>query len=297
MPFITTKDGTEIFYKDWGPRAAQPIVFHHGWPLSADDWDNQLMFFLGEGYRVVAHDRRGHGRSSQTDSGNDMDTYASDVEDLVETLDLRNAIHVGHSTGGGEVAHYVARAKPGRVATAVLIGAVPPVMLKSEKNPGGLPLELFDQFRAGTGFNRAQFFLDIASGPFYGFNRTGVQPIEGVIRNWWRQGMMGGVKAHYDCVKAFSETDFTEDLKSIEVPVLLLHGDDDQVVPIADSALIGIKLLLRGSLKVYPGFPHGMATTHADVINKDILAFIRGDQVGEPAHEAPALVAEPIPVG
>src|SRR5207248_2576092 len=237
MPTITTPDGTNIFYKDWGPRSAQPIVFHHGWPLSADDWDNQLMFFLGAGYRVVAHDRRGHGRSTQTDSGNDMDTYAADVEELVETLDLRNAIHVGHSTGGGEVAHYVARAKPGRVAKAVLVGAVPPIMLKTEANTGGLPLELFDQFRAGTAFNRAQFYLDIASGPFYGFNRTGVQPIEGVIRNWWRQGMMGGVKAHYDCVKAFSETDFTEDLKAIEVPVLLLHGDDDQVVPIADSAL------------------------------------------------------------
>jgi non-heme chloroperoxidase len=294
MPFITTKDGTEIFYKDWGPRSAQPIVFHHGWPLSADDWDNQLMFFLSQGYRVIAHDRRGHGRSTQTDSGNDMDAYAADVEELVETLDLRNAIHVGHSTGGGEVAHYVARAKPGRVAKAVLIGAVPPIMLKTDANPGGLPLELFDQFRAGTAFNRAQFYLDIASGPFYGFNRTGVQPIEGVIRNWWRQGMMGGVKAHYDCIKAFSETDFTEDLKSIEVPVLLLHGDDDQVVPIADSALIGIKLLKHGSLKVYPGYPHGMATTHADDINKDILSFIRGEQIGESAKAAPALVAEPI---
>jgi non-heme chloroperoxidase len=295
MPFITTKDGTEIFYKDWGPKDAQPIVFHHGWPLSADDWDNQLMFFLGEGYRVIAHDRRGHGRSTQTDTGNEMDTYAADVEELVEALDLRNAIHVGHSTGGGEVAHYVARAKPGRVAKAVLIGAVPPIMLKTEANPGGLPLELFDQFRAGTAANRAQFFLDIASGPFYGFNRTGVQPIEGVIRNWWRQGMMGGVKAHYDCVKAFSETDFTEDLKSIDVPVLLLHGDDDQVVPIADSALIGIKLLKHGSLKVYPGYPHGMATTHADDINRDILAFVRGEQVGEPGEAAPAIVAEPVP--
>ena len=296
MPFITTRDGTHIFYKDWGPKEAQPIVFHHGWPLSADDWDNQMMVFLGEGYRVIAHDRRGHGRSTQTDTGNDMDSYASDVIELARELDLRNAIHVGHSTGGGEVAHYVARAEPGRVAKAVLIGAVPPIMLKTEANPGGLAIELFDQFRAGTANNRAQFYLEIASGPFYGFNRTGVQPIEGVIRNWWRQGMMGGVKAHYDCVKAFSETDFTEDLKSIDVPVFLMHGDDDQVVPIADSALIGIKLLKHGTLKVYPGYPHGMATTHADVINKDLLAFIRGEQVGQPAEAPPAVVAEPIPV-
>jgi non-heme chloroperoxidase len=296
MPFITTRDGTHIFYKDWGPKEAQPIVFHHGWPLSADDWDNQMMFFLGEGYRVIAHDRRGHGRSTQTDAGNDMDSYASDVIELARELDLRNAVHVGHSTGGGEVAHYVARAEPGRVAKAVLIGAVPPIMLKTEANPGGLPIELFDQFRAGTANNRAQFYLEIASGPFYGFNRTGVQPIEGVIRNWWRQGMMGGVKAHYDCVKAFSETDFTEDLKSIDVPVFLMHGDDDQVVPIADSALIGIKLLKHGTLKVYPGYPHGMATTHADVINKDLLAFIRGEQVGQPAEAPAAIVAEPIAV-
>jgi non-heme chloroperoxidase len=295
MPFIATTDGTEIFYKDWGPREAQPIVFHHGWPLSADDWDNQLMFFLGQGYRVIAHDRRGHGRSTQTDTGNDMDTYAEDVKALARELDLRNAIHVGHSTGGGEVAHYVARAETGRVAKAVLIGAVPPIMLKTEANPGGLPIEVFDQFRAGTAGNRAQFFLDIASGPFYGFNRIGVQPIEGVIRNWWRQGMMGGIKAHYDCIKAFSETDFTEDLKSIDVPVLLLHGDDDQVVPIADSALIGIKLLKHGTLKVYPGYPHGMATTHADDINRDILAFIRGEEVGESGDVAPAIVAEPLP--
>ncbi|MFL6764997.1 MAG: alpha/beta fold hydrolase [Sphingomicrobium sp.] len=296
MPFITTGDGTNIFYKDWGPKDAQPIVFHHGWPLSADDWDNQLMFFLGEGFRVIAHDRRGHGRSTQTEAGNDMDTYVEDVKALVSALDLQNAIHVGHSTGGGEVAHYVPRAQPGRVAKAVLVGAVPPVMLKSEANPGGLPIELFDEFRAGTASNRAQFFLEIASGPFYGFNRTGVQPIQGVIRNWWRQGMMGGVKAHYDCIKAFSETDFTEDLRSIDVPVLLLHGDDDQVVPIADSALIGITLLKHGRLKVYPGYPHGMATTHADEINKDILAFIRGGEVGQSAQAAPAVVAEPIPV-
>jgi non-heme chloroperoxidase len=295
MPYITTTDGTEIFYKDWGPRDAQPIVFHHGWPLSADDWDNQLMFFLNHGFRVIAHDRRGHGRSSQTDTGNDMDTYAEDMKQLAAKLDLRNAIHIGHSTGGGEVAHYVARADPGRVSKAVLIGAVPPVMLKSESNPGGLPIEVFDQYRAGLAANRAQLYLDIAEGPFYGFNRTGVQPIEGVVRNWWRQGMQGGIKAHYDCIKAFSETDFTEDLKSIDVPVLLLHGDDDQVVPIADSALIGIKLLKHGRLKVYPGYPHGMATTHADEINKDLLAFIEGQAVGEGAAEAPALVAEPLP--
>ena len=296
MATITTQDGTEIFYKDWGPKDAQPIVFHHGWPLSADDWDAQLMFFLGEGFRVIAHDRRGHGRSTQTDTGNEMDTYAEDVKELARALDLQNAVHIGHSTGGGEVAHYVARAEPGRVSKAVLIGAVPPIMLKTDANPGGLPIEVFDQFRTGTAQNRAQFFLDIASGPFYGFNRTGVPPIQGVIDNWWRQGMMGGIKAHYDCVKAFSETDFTEDLRTIDVPVLLLHGDDDQVVPIADSALIGIKLLKHGRLKVYPGLPHGMATTHADEINKDLLAFIKGEPVGQAADEAPALVAEPLPV-
>ena len=296
MSFITTRDGTQIFYKDWGPKDAQPIVFHHGWPLSADDWDNQLMFFLNKGYRVIAHDRRGHGRSTQTDTGNEMDTYAEDMKQLVAELDLKGAIHVGHSTGGGEVAHYVARAEPGRVAKAVLIGAVPPIMLKTDANPGGLPIEVFDGYRAGVAANRAQIYLDIASGPFYGFNRTGVLPIQGVIDNWCRQGMMGGIKAHYDCIKAFSETDFTEDLKSIDVPVLLLHGDDDQVVPIADSALIGIKLLKHGTLKVYPGYPHGMATTHPDDINADILAFIRGEQVGEPAAEAPALVAEPATV-
>jgi non-heme chloroperoxidase len=295
MPFITTRDGTEIFYKDWGPKNAQPVVFHHAWPLSADDWDNQMMFFLNEGYRVVAHDRRGHGRSSQTDSGNDMDTYAADMKELVEHLDLKHAVHIGHSTGGGEVAHYVARAEPGRVEKAVLIGAVPPIMLKSETNPGGTPIEVFDAYRAGVAGNRAQVYLDIASGPFYGFNRTGVQPIDGVIRNWWRQGMMGGIKAHYDCIKAFSETDFTEDMKSIDVPVLLLHGDDDQVVPIADSALIGIKLLKHGALKVYPGLPHGMATTHAEQINADLLAFIRGEKVGESSAATPSVVAEPVP--
>ncbi len=275
MPFITISDGTEIFYKDWGPKTAQPIVFHHGWPLSADDWDNQMMFFLEHGYRVVAHDRRGHGRSTQTDTGNEMDTYAADVIALAAALDLKGAIHIGHSTGGGEVAHYVARAEPGRVAKAVLIGAVPPIMLKTEANPGGLPIEVFDGIRAGVANNRAQFYVDLPTGPFYGFNREGAKIDQGVIDNWWRQGMMGGIKAHYDCVKAFSETDFTEDLKTIDVPVLLLHGEDDQIVPIADAALIGIKLLKHGSIKTYPGFPHGMATTHADIINADLLAFVR----------------------
>jgi non-heme chloroperoxidase len=293
---ITTRDGSHIFYKDWGPKDAQPVFFHHGWPLSADDWDTQMMFFLTEGFRVLAHDRRGHGRSTQTDTGNDMDTYAADLIELTDHLDLRHAVHIGHSTGGGEVAHYVARAKPGRVDKAVLIGAVPPIMVKSDTNPGGTPIEVFDQFRAGTASNRAQFYLDIASGPFYGFNRTGVQPIEGIIRNWLRQGMMGGIKAHYDCIKAFSETDFTDDLKAIDVPVLVLHGDDDQVVPYADSAPLTAKLLKNGQLKTYAGYPHGMATTHADVINPDLLAFIHGEQVGIASDEAPALVAEPIPV-
>jgi non-heme chloroperoxidase len=277
MSFITTRDDTRIFYKDWGPRDAQPIVFHHGWPLSADDWDAQMLFFLNEGHRVIAHDRRGHGRSSQTDSGNEMGKYAADVTELVDQLDLRNAVHIGHSTGGGEVARYVARARPGRVAKAVLLGAVPPIMLRTDSNPGGVPIEVFDQLRAGTAGNRAQFFLDFASGPFYGFNRPGAEVSEGVIRNWWRQGMMGGIKAHYDCIKAFSETDFTDDLKAIAVAVLVLHGEDDQVVPIADSALLSIKLLKHGTLKTYPGYPHGMATTHAEVINKDLLAFIRGE--------------------
>lgn len=276
MSFVKTKDGTEIFYKDWGSKSAQPIVFHHGWPLSADDWDNQMMFFLDKGYRVVAHDRRGHGRSTQTATGNEMDTYAQDVIALAAALDLKNAIHVGHSTGGGEVAHYVARAEKGRVAKAVLIGAVPPIMVKSEKNPGGLPLEVFDGFRAALVANRAQFFLDVPSGPFYGFNRPGAKPSQGIIQNWWRQGMMGGAKAHYDCIKAFSETDFTEDLQKIDVPVLIMHGDDDQIVPIADSAHLAIKLVKNGTLKVYPGFGHGMATINADVINADLLAWIKG---------------------
>src|SRR4051812_33834918 len=276
MPTIKVKDGTEIFYKDWGSKRAQPIVFHHGWPLSADDWDNQMMFFLEKGYRVVAHDRRGHGRSTQTDTGNEMDTYAADVIALAAALDLKNAIHVGHSTGGGEVAHYAARAEKGRVAKAVLIGAVPPVMLKSEKNPGGLPIEVFDGFRQALVANRAQFYRDVPAGPFYGFNRPGAKVSEGVIGNWWRQGMIGGIKAHYDCIKAFSETDFTEDLKQLDIPVLLMHGEDDQIVPIADSALLGIKLLKHGTLKVYKGLPHGMCTTHPEVVNPDLLAWIKG---------------------
>ena len=273
MNAITTKDGTEIFYKDWG--SGQPIVFHHGWPLSSDDWDNQMLFFLDKGYRVIAHDRRGHGRSTQTDNGNVMDTYAADVAELVAALDLKDAIHIGHSTGGGEVTRYVARHGKGRVAKVVLMSAVPPIMVKSEKNPGGTPIEVFDGFRAGLAANRAQSYIDIASGPFYGFNRPGAKIVEGLIRNWWRQGMMGGAKAHYDCIKAFSETDFTEDLKLIDVPVLLMHGDDDQVVPIADAALLGIKLVKKGTLKVYKGLPHGMFATHPEIINPDLLAFIQ----------------------
>ncbi len=275
MSLITVRHGTNIFFKDWGPKDAQPIVFHHGWPLSADDWDAQMMFFLGHGYRVIAHDRRGHGRSSQTDDGNEMDTYAADVDALTDHLALHGAVHIGHSTGGGEVARYVARAKPGRVAKAVLIGAVPPLMLKTDANPGGLPMDVFDDFRAALVANRAQFFLDVPSGPFYGFNRPGAQVSEGVIRNWWRQGMMGGVKAHYDCIKAFSETDFTEDLKVIEVPTLVMHGDDDQIVPYADSAPLSAKLLRDGTLKTYAGLPHGMCTTNPDIINADLLDFVR----------------------
>jgi non-heme chloroperoxidase len=275
MDTITTKDGTTIFYKDWGPKDAQPVVFHHGWPLSADDWDGQMMFFLDRGFRVVAHDRRGNGRSTQTWTGNEMDTYAADVVELADHLDLKGAVHVGHSTGGGEVARYVARAKPGRVAKAALISAVPPIMVRSDKNPGGLPIEVFDGFRAALAANRAQFFLDVASGPFYGFNRPGAEVLQGVVRNWWRQGMEGGAKAHYDCIKAFSETDFTDDLKAIRVPTLLLHGDDDQIVPFADASPLSAKLVEHATLKIYPGFPHGMCTTHAEVINADLLAFIR----------------------
>jgi len=275
MDSIKTKDGVSIFYKDLGPKSAPALVFHHGWPLSSDDWDAQVLFFLLKGFRVIAHDRRGHGRSTQTFDGNEMDTYAADVAALTDALDLKGAVHIGHSTGGGEVAHYVARAKPGRVSKAVLIGAVPPVMLKSAKNPGGLLIEVFDGIRAGVLTNRAQFYIDLPTGPFYGYNRPGARISQGTIYNWWRQGMMGGAKAHYDCVKAFSETDFTEDLKKIDVPTLVMHGTDDQIVPIADSAPLAVKLLKKGTLKTYDGFPHGMATTHADVINADLLAFVK----------------------
>jgi non-heme chloroperoxidase len=275
MATITTRDGTEIFYKDWGPKDAQPVVFHHGWPLSSDDWDNQMLFFLGQGYRVIAHDRRGHGRSAQVPDGHDMDHYAADIADLARVLDLRNAIHVGHSTGGGEVARYVAGAEPGRVARAALLGAVPPIMVRNESNPDGVPLEVFDGFRAALAANRAQFFRDVPSGPFYGFNREGAEVSQGLIDNWWRQGMSGGAKAHYDGIKAFSETDFTADLKAITVPVLVLHGEDDQVVPIANSAHKAIKLLQNGTLKTYSGLSHGFFATHPDLVNADLLAFAR----------------------
>ncbi len=278
MAYVTTADGVEIFYKDWGPKDAQPIVFHHGWPLSSDDWDAQMLFFLANGYRVVAHDRRGHGRSVQVGTGHDMDHYAADASAVAEYLDLRNAVHIGHSTGGGEVARYVAKfGQPqGRVAKAVLVSAVPPLMVKSETNPDGTPIAVFDGFRQALAVNRAQFFLDVASGPFYGFNRDGATVSDGVVRNWWRQGMMGGANAHYEGIKAFSETDQTEDLKAITVPTLVLQGDDDQIVPYKDASLLQAKLLPHATLKVYEGFPHGMLTTHADVINPDLLAFVRG---------------------
>jgi non-heme chloroperoxidase len=275
MGTVTTADGVEIFYKDWGPKAAPPLVFHHGWPLSADDWDAQMLFFLGQGYRVVAHDRRGHGRSGQVGEGHDMDHYAADAAAVVEHLGLRDAIHVGHSTGGGEAARYAARHGKGRVAKLVLISAVPPLMMKTPANPGGTPVEAFDDLRKQLAANRAEFYRAFASGPFYGYNRPGVQASQAVIDNWWRQGMAGGAKAHYDGIKAFSETDFTEDLKRIDVPTLVLHGDDDQVVPIADAALLSVKLLRFGTLKVYAKYPHGMCTTHADVINADLLAFFK----------------------
>jgi non-heme chloroperoxidase len=275
MATITTQDGTEIFYKDWGPKDAQPIMFHHGWPLSSDDWDAQMLFFLANGYRVVAHDRRGHGRSGQGGTGNDIDTYAADAAAVVAHLDLKNAVHIGHSTGGGEVARYVARYGKGRVAKAVLVSAIPPIMVKSDKNPGGTPIEVFDGFRTALAANRAQFYLDVASGPFYGFNRPGVATIEGTVRNWWRQGMMGAAIAHYEGIKAFSETDQTEDLELIDVPTLVMHGDDDQVVPIADAGLLSAKIIKNAELKVYKGYPHGMLTTHADVLNPDLLAFVR----------------------
>jgi non-heme chloroperoxidase len=275
MRTVTTKDDVQIFYKDWGAKTAQPIVFHHGWPLCSDDWDAQMLFFLGKGYRVVAHDRRGHGRSTQVGDGHDMDHYAADVAAVVEHLGLRDAIHVGHSTGGGEAARYVARHGKGRVARLVLIGAVPPIMVKSPANPGGTPIEVFDDLRAQLAANRAEFYRAVASGPFYGYNRPGAKASEAVIGNWWRQGMIGGAKAHYDGIKAFSETDFTEDLKGIDVPTLVMHGDDDQIVPFADSAPLSVKLLRKGTLKVYDKFPHGMCTTHADVINADLLAFLK----------------------
>jgi non-heme chloroperoxidase len=275
MSTVTTNDGVTIFYKDWGPKNAQPIVFHHGWPLSADDWDTQMLYFVAKGYRVVAHDRRGHGRSTQVSDGHDMDHYAADAAAVVAHLDLRNAIHIGHSTGGGEATHYVALHGKDRVAKLVLIGAVPPTMLKTAANPGGLPMEVFDGLRQTLAANRAQFYWEFAGGPFYSYNRPGAKPLQGVIENWWRQAMMGGAKAHYDGIKAFSETDFTEDLKRIDVPTLVLHGDDDQIVPIADSALLSSKLLRKGTLKVHQGFPHGMCTTHADVVNRDLLDFVK----------------------
>jgi len=272
MPTITTKDGTTIYYKDWG--TGQPIVFSHGWPLTADDWDSQMLFFGQQGYRVIAHDRRGHGRSTQTWDGNDMDTYADDLAALTEKLDLKNAIHVGHSTGGGEVARYIGRHGSKRVAMAVLISSVPPLMLKTDKNPAGSPISVFDGLRAALVENRAQFYKDITL-PFYGYNRPGATISEGIREHWWYQGMMGGVKAHYDCIKAFSETDFTEDLKRFDIPTLILHGDDDQIVPIAASGLMSAKIVKNATLKVYPGYPHGAFTIHAEEINNDMLAFFK----------------------
>jgi non-heme chloroperoxidase len=275
--FVKTADGVEIFFKDWGPKTAQPIVFHHGWPLSSDDWDNQMLFFLARGFRVVAHDRRGHGRSSQADTGNDMDHYAADASAVAEHLDLRNAVHIGHSTGGGEVARYVAKfGQPqGRVAKAVLVSAVPPLMLKTGDNPGGAPIEVFDGLRKALAENRAQIFLDFASGPFYGFNRPGAKVSQGIIDNWWRQGMMGSALSHYEGIKAFSETDQTQDLEAITVPTLVLQGDDDQVVPYANASLLQAKLLKNNTLKIYKDYPHGMLSTHAEVINADLLAFVK----------------------
>jgi non-heme chloroperoxidase len=276
--FIKTKDGVEIFYKDWGPKDAQPIVFHHGWPLSSDDWDAQMLFFVQKGYRVIAHDRRGHGRSTQVGDGHDMDHYAADAAAVFEHLELKNAVHIGHSTGGGEVARYVAKfGEPQRrVTKAVLVSAVPPLMVKTESNPGGTPIEVLDGWRTALAANRAQFYLDVASGPFYGFNRPDAKVYRGVIQNWWRQGMIGGAKAHYDGIKAFSETDQTDDLKAMTVPTLVMQGSDDQIVPYKDASLLQIKLLKNGTIKIYDGFPHGMLTTHTDVINPDLLAFIKG---------------------
>lgn len=276
MPKISMSDGTNLFFRDLGPRDAQPIVFHHGWPLSADDWDSQVLFFLSAGYRVIAHDRRGHGRSDQTDAGNDMDTYAADVAELVKQLDLRNAIHIGHSTGGGEVTRYAARAEAGRVAKAILIAAIPPVMVQSEQNLDGVPMEVFDGLRSALRTNRAQFYRDLPSGPFYGFNRDGAKISQGLIDNWWRQGMSGGAKSQYDCIAVFSETDFTADLQSLDIPILIIHGEDDQIVPIENSAHKAIKLVKNGTLKTYPGLSHGLFATHPEVVNPDMLNFIRG---------------------
>ena len=278
MNTITTKDGTQIYFKDWGPRSAQPIVFHHGWPLSSDDWDTQMLYFLGAGFRVVAHDRRGHGRSSQVSDGHDMDHYAADAAAVMEHLDLRNAVHIGHSTGGGEAARYVAQhgQRQGRVAKLVLIGAVPPLMVKTPASPGGLDIEVFDGLRKQLAANRAQFYRDFAGGPFYGYNRPGANVSQPVVDNWWRQAMMGSSRAQYEGIKAFSETDFTEDLKMIDVPTLVMHGSDDQIVPLANSAPLSAKLLKRSVLKVHDKLPHGMCTTHADVVNPEILAFIKG---------------------
>ncbi|WP_017389727.1 alpha/beta fold hydrolase [Acinetobacter calcoaceticus] len=275
MGYVTTKDGVEIFYKDWGPQDAQVLFFHHGWPLSSDDWDTQLLFFLGQGYRVVAHDRRGHGRSSQVWDGHDMDHYADDVAEVVKHLNIKKAIHIGHSTGGGEVVHYIARHGEENVAKAVLVSAVPPLMVQTENNPEGLPKEVFDDLQNQVLTNRAQFFRDLPSGPFYGFNRPDAKPSDGIIANWWRQGMTGSAKAHYDGIVAFSQTDFTEDLKKITIPVLVLHGDDDQVVPYKTSGVKSAELLQNSQLKIYPGFSHGMLTVNHEIINADLLAFIR----------------------
>ena len=295
MSTVTTSDGVTIFYKDWGPKNAQPIVFHHGWPLSADDWDTQMLYFLGKGYRVVAHDRRGHGRSSQVSDGHDMDHYAADAAAVFEHLDLRDAVHMGHSTGGGEATHYAANRGKGRVAKLMLIGAVPPLMLKTAANPGGLPMEVFDGLRKQLAANRAQFYREFASGPFYSYNRPGAKPLEAVIDNWWRQGMMGGAQAHYEGIKAFSETDFTEDLKKIDVPTLVMHGDDDLIVPIAASALLSVKLLKNATLKVHEGFPHGMLTTHADVINPELLAFVEEGKAARPSARPRSAGLRPTP--
>jgi len=272
MSTLTLKDGTQIYYKDWGK--GQPVFFHHGWPLSSDDWDAQMFFFLEQGYRVIAHDRRGHGRSEQTAEGHNMDTYAADVAEIVEALDLKDVIHVGHSTGGGEVIRYVAQHSKGRASKAVLISAVTPIMVKTENNPNGIPMSIFDEIRQNTATQRQQYFVDFSMA-FYGYNREGAKESEGIRRNWWRQGMMGSIKAHYDCIKAFSETDFTEDLKSVEVPVLVLHGEDDQIVPYEITGVVAAKLVKNGKLITYPGFPHGMPTTEAATINKDLLEFFK----------------------